>query len=160
MTQTTETNVVRDPDRELWAVLHQAAHAVERAREDELKEVGVSMMQAAVLITVKATKGPATPAIISRWLFREPHTVSAVLDRMEKLGLVKRVKDLPRKNVVRVVLTEKGEEVYQRSKDWKVVPNILSCLSAEERDALRACLERLRDKAIEEHRGTPRWSFP
>ena len=160
MAQTTETNVVRDPDRELWGVLHQAAHAIERARDDELREINISMMQAAVLYILKTVKEPITPAMLSRWLFREPHTVSAILDRMEKQGLLKRVKDMPRKNVVRVVLTEKGEEVYQRSKDWKVVPNILSCLSAEERDALRACLERLRDKAIEEHRGTPRWSFP
>ena len=154
-----ETNAARDQDYELWGILNQAAHAMERAREDELRPMGISMMHAAVLGIVKATKGPVTPAHISRWLFREPHTVSGLLQRMEKQGLLKRAKDLERKNVIRVTLTEKGEEVYRRSREMKPLRRIMSHLSPKERDSLRASLKTLRDKALEEHRRGPRWSF-
>ena len=154
-----ETNVARDQDRELWGLLRQAAHAVDRAREDELRHTGVSMVQAAILYIVKIVEGPVTPAKISRWLLREPHSVSGLLNRMEKQGLVKKVKDLERKNVIRVALTQKGEEAYRQSSEGKVVHNILSCLSAEERDNLRAYLGRLRNKALQEHRPRSRWSF-
>jgi DNA-binding MarR family transcriptional regulator len=118
------------------------------------------MTQAVILWIVKIAEEPVTPAMLSRWLFREPHTVSAILDRMEKQGLIKKVKDLPRKNIVRVTLTEKGEEAYAQSSKTKSIRNIMSCLSPEERDTLRGYMERLRDEAIEAYREGPRWHFP
>ena len=109
---------------EIWGLLDQACDAIGRARDNELRQIGISRMQAWVLFIVKAINGkaingPATPAQISRWLFREPNTVSALLDRMEKQGLVKKIKDLEKKNLIRVVITEKGEEAYQQSKEAK-----------------------------------------
>ena len=131
-----ETNVSTDRDCELWMLLQQACDSTRRARGNELREFGISMMQAAVLFIVKSIEGPATPAEISRWLFREPHTVSGLLERMEKQGLVRRVKDLERKNMIRVEITEKGEEAYQGSRELKVIRTILSSISPEERDIL------------------------
>ena len=135
---------------EIWGLLDQACDAIGRARDNELRQIGISKMQAWVLFIVKAINGPATPAEISRWLFREPNTVSALLDRMEKQGLVRKVRNLEKKNLIRVVITEKGEEAYQQSKEAKVIHDVLSCFSQEERDNLRAYLETLRNKAVGE----------
>jgi len=156
-----ETNVTTDQDYELWVLLNQARDATLRAREDELRrQVGISAIQAAVLFIVKAVKVPATPAEISRWLFREPHTVSGLLDRMEKKGLITKAKDLERKNLIRVALTEKGEEAYRRSRDMKVIPKILSSLTGRKKDNLRGYLEKLRNKALEELRIEHPLPFP
>lgn len=145
-----EANVSTDRDHELWVLLEQACDATRRARDNELREFGISRMQAAILFIVKAIEGPATPAEISRWLFREPHTVSGLLERMEKQDLIRQVKDLKRKNMIRVVITEKGEEAYQRSRELKVIRTILSSLSVEQRDTLRPYLETLRNEALRE----------
>ena len=145
-----ETNAVTDRHYEIWVLLHQACDTMKRARDNELREFGISRMQAAILFIVKAIKEPATPAEISRWLFREPHTVSGLLDRMEKQGLVRKVKDLERKNLIRVVVTEKGEEAYQRSRELDGICKILSSLSPEQHDNLRLYLETLRNKALRE----------
>lgn len=145
-----KTNVATNQDYELWVLLHQTTDAMVRTREDELRQFSISRMQSAVMFIVKAIEGPATPAEISRWLFREPHTVSGLLNRMEKQGLVRRVKDLERKNLIRVTLTEKGEKAYHQSRELKVIHEILSCLSPKERDNLRTYLERLRNKALRE----------
>lgn len=145
-----EINVVTDQDHQLWVLLHQTYVAISRAFKNELREVDISMMQAAVLDIVKALKVPATPAEISRWLFRRPHTVSALLDRMEKQGLVRKVKNLERKNLIRIVITEEGEEAYQRSMEIKTISKILSCLSQKKKDNLRTYLEMLRNKALAE----------
>ena len=72
-----------DKDYELWVLLHQTKDAVYKARDKELMELGISPIMAAVLVIVEAIDGPATPAEISRWLFRESHTVSGLLQRME-----------------------------------------------------------------------------
>mgnify|MGYP003681958247 CR=1 FL=1 len=141
-------------------LLHQTADAIIRARENELRKIGISRMKAVVLFIVKAISGPATPAEIARWLFREPHTVSGILDRMERQGLIRKAKDLERKNMIRVVLTEKGEEAYHRSSEIKAIRNILSCLSQGEQDNLRAYLETLRKKALKELRVERSLPFP
>jgi len=144
-----KTNIPADPEYELWVLLHQACDAMGRARDDELREIGISKIQAAVLFIIKAIDGPATPAEISRWVFREPHTVFGLLKRMEKQGLVRRVKDLERRNMIRVTITEKGEEACRRSRDMKVIRTILSSLSPEQRDNLKPYLEILRKRALE-----------
>ena len=155
-----ETNVATSRDYELWVLLHQACDAMNKARENELRQVGLSGVQAAVLFIVKAMKVPATPGEISRWLFREPHTVSGLLDRMEKQGLVRKVKDLKRKTLVRVVITERGEEAYRRSTEMKVIHKMLSCLPPKERDNLKAYVKTLRNKALGECGVGYRLPFP
>ena len=147
---TMKTNMPVDPEYELWVLLHQAVDAMIRARENELRKFGISRIQAAVLFIIKAIDGPATPAEISRWLFREPHTVFGLLVRMEKQGLVRRDKDLERRNMIRVTITEKGEKAFRRSRDMKVIRTILSGISPEQRDNLKPYLETLRKRALKE----------
>ena len=135
-------------NRELWALLSQASIALSRVADNELSKTGISLMPAAVLFFVKNAKAPATPAEISRWLFREPNTVSQLLTRMEKQGLIRKAKDLKRKNMVRIALTEKGEEAYQKQTEMRVISKILSSISPKERDKLGSYLKKLRDEAI------------
>jgi len=100
-----------DSDQDLWLLLTHTRYAVFRAREKELQRYGVSPEQVGLLFVVQALGPKATPAAISRHIIRQPHTVSALVDRMAKRGLVKKVKDLDRKNLVRVVMTEKGKKL-------------------------------------------------
>jgi len=155
-----EADVPTKQDYELWVILHQTADAMVRAREKELELVGLTRMQVAVLFIVKAINGPATPAEISRWMFRESHTVSELLNRMERQGLVRKTKDLERKNQVRVALTDKGEEAFRQTSSLNVIKRILSCLSQKDLDNLRAQLETLRDKALEESGVRHRFPYP
>jgi DNA-binding MarR family transcriptional regulator len=150
------TNVTTYGKRELWALLSQASNALGRVADSELSQVGISMMQAAVLVFVKNSKEPVIPAHISRWLFREPHTVSQLLMRMEKQGLVKRTKNLDRKNQVRITLTEKGEKAFQQQSEMRGIGRILSILTPEECNKLGVSLKKLRDEAIKELDTRPR----
>lgn len=149
-----ENNATVGRERQLFLLLRQTHGLMYKAIEDELRLSGsVPYTQAAVLFVVKAIGEQATPAQISRWLIREPHTVSTLLVRMEKQGLLRKTKDLERKNQVRVTLTEKGEEALRKGmKEETTISKIMSRLSNEEQDCLRAHLETLRSKALEELR--------
>ena len=96
-----------DQDFRLWVLLEQVTRALRKAREKELNEYGISAADAAVFSIIQATDKQATPAEISPWLLREPHSVSGLLSRMEKEGLVRRVKDWDKKNLVRIAMTER-----------------------------------------------------
>jgi len=137
-----------DQDYNLWVLMRQTRDAMMKAREKELEKYGISSIQAAVLFTVKAIGPEATPAEISRRLVREPHSVSGLLSRMEKQGLVKRVKDLPKRNMVRVVVTDKGEAAYEMSTKRITMHETIAVLTEEERRNLWEYLQKLRDKAL------------
>ena len=71
---------------------------------------------------------------------------------MEKQGLVKRVRDLQRKNMVRIAITDRGEKAYRKLADISAITSIMSCLSSREQESLRETLLKLRRKALEELR--------
>jgi len=140
-----------DPEMDsiyLWTVLHQARDAIFRLREKELRKLGISTAIAEVMFTIENIGSEATPTKISRHLLREFHSVSSILSRMEKKGLVKKVNDLKRKNIVRVYLTDKGRQIYDEAKKRESILDILSGLSEKDSQQLASSLKEIRDEAI------------
>lgn len=127
----------------LWALIHRTRKAILKARSRELAKVGISVSEAGVLFVVRAIGTKATPAEISRWLMREPNSVSTLTDRMQKKGLVKKVKDLDRKNLVRIEITEKGQQAYDLSTKRGSINRMLSVLSEAECRHLSLYLDKL-----------------
>jgi len=136
-------------DELLWGRLFLATMLVQRAREVELSRINVSLIQGMVLYALKVSPEPLTPSKLAKMLVREPHSMSALIDRMEKQGLVKKKHDLAPKNLVRVVLTAKGEEAFDRQRRENLVSNITSILTKEERKVLESVAEKLRNRASE-----------
>lgn len=149
-----------DEDLKLWVLLHQTRDAAYKVTEKELRRLDISPMEAAVLFVVNATGERATPAEISRWLFRESHSISGLLDRMEDKGLVRRNKDLDRRNLVRVSLTDKARDLAAEFDTPQLISRMLSTLSGEQRRQLAQCLQLLRDRALEELRIDKPPTFP
>ena len=147
-----------DDDYNLMALINQTSHAFSLARTRELSEHGLSMMRAAVLLVLQARDNNATPTEISQWLLREPHTISALLDRMEKDGLVRRYRDMHRRNTVRVAMTEKGRNAYQASLERATFHRVMSVLSREEREHLRNAMTRLWLRALQEVKHEVAWA--
>ena len=148
--ESTKFYSAEDEDQDLWLLLTHTRYAVFRAREKELQRYGVSPEQVGLLFVVQALGNKATPAAISRHIIRQPHTVSALVDRMAKRGLVKKVKDLDRKNLVRVVMTEKGKKTYELSTKRGPIHRILGSMEPKERKQFRDTLEKLLTKARKE----------
>ena len=134
----------------LWTMLHQARDAIFKLREKELRKFGISTPKAEILFTIEAIGYRATPTEISRRLLREFHSVSSILSRMEKQGLVKKANDLSRSNLVRVYLTDKGRQVYRAAIKRETIVKILSCLSETEGQQLASSLKKLRDGALKD----------
>lgn len=148
-----------DQDNRLWMLLQQTSDILFEIRETELREDGLTAMHATALLVIKTIGDKATPAEIARLMVRKPHSVTGLLSRMEKAKLIKRTKDLHRKNLVRVSITEKGEEAYKLAMKRKVVQKIVASLSAEQQKQLTSCLEVLRDRGLREMGTEPR-KFP
>ncbi len=132
----------------LGVMLEQAQAAFFSSREKELAQYNISPMKVAVLQIVQKIGKAATPAEISRWLVRRSHTVSGLLDRMEKDGLISKSKSLPKKNLVRVTLTEKGKKALRQSQKRETEKKIFTSMSQKDRTQLYSLLEKIRNKGL------------
>ena len=140
----------KDKEFKLWWLLNRTRDAMFKVRTRELRKADLSVRQSGALLIIKTLGGRAILSEIARWMFKEPHSVSGLITRMEEEGLVKRVKDLEKKNLVRVEITEKGQQAYEHSVKREALHRVMSSLSEEERDQFGSCLVKLRNKALED----------
>ena len=134
---------------DLWETLDSAYHAVLRARDQELREDGIMFTQCAVLARIKIAGDRANPSEIARRMSREPHSISQIIGRMEKSGLVRRVPDSSRNNKrIKIEITEKGEQIYQTAQQRESFNRIMSRLSPARRRRLLQLLREVRQSAL------------
>jgi len=137
-------------DMQIWGLIRQVDNAMYRCREKELSGSGCTAVDTAVLYTLKVAPNGITQAEIARLIFREPNTVTILLRKLEKKGLVRRTKDLERKNLVRVTITNKGKKALSEAMArWNVIRDIASCLSEEDKIHLRSSMLKLHRKSFE-----------
>ncbi len=145
--------LIGDDDYNLWSMVQLTRQLMSSSRDREVSEYGISNIEAIVLFMIqiiRETGRKATPAEISRWLYQRPHSVSELLKRMEKKGLIRKVAEKDRKNWKNVMLTSKGLAVYDQTSGRQTIHNILSCLSDEERRELWSIMGKVRDRAAGE----------
>jgi len=136
---------------EIWVLLTQLTEGMLKANDRELRPCGVSSIQFTVLWVVSTASDPPTASEIARRIQRRPSSTYALLDRMEKQGLVKIIRITKGKPEVRVVTTKKGEETYLKARDMlHIIPRIMNSLSKKELEQFEATLRTLRTRTYAE----------
>ncbi len=139
-----------DRDYDLFMFFSRVRYLAYRARETELQKYGLTPEQVGILFIVRALNGKLAPAEIARMSLLQRHTISSMVDRMEKKGLIKKNPDLKNKNRIRLTITEKGEEFYQFSTRRGPVHRIMESLDEKERPVFVHCLEKIATAAGKE----------
>lgn len=139
-------------------LLRQAWIAVNKAMEYRLAKVGLTPEKLAVLWACRDYPGTLIPAEIARLLFREEQTVTGLLNRMEREGLVKRIPKRKGKPFTEIEITRKGEEAISQALPLhkELIVELSSDLSAGQQKNLQESLRALRDKSLETLRVEPR----
>ncbi len=149
-----------DTELALWLLLMRTSRAISKARERELLGDGITAPGFAILLTIMRQGANATPATIARETILEPNSVSQQLTRMERDNLVERVRDLERKNQVRIQITRKGYQAYAKASKRPLTKKIMSVLTADEKQLLWGVLAKLRRKTLKELRASTSSLFP
>ena len=134
-----------------WILLRQAYTLILKCEDRVFSEHGLTTEQHVVLMAMKHIDGPVRPTDVARWLDRSVNSVSMIIDRMVKAGLVRRVRDRKDRRTVFVTITSKAENAFVPATvaGWGLIQEILSPLSDEDRLTLIKLLERLRDKTYD-----------
>jgi DNA-binding MarR family transcriptional regulator len=146
----TQSFSAKDRLNDLYHLFAHARYLAFRAREKELQRYNLYPEQAQILFMVQVLGKQATPAEIARRMLRQPQTVSALVKRMAKRDLVKEVKDLERKNMVRVALTAEGKKAYALTTKRGPIHRIFGVLNDNEQVNLEKYLIAIMKKAKEE----------
>jgi len=135
----------------LGILLYRVRDLLMACQEPIFGEYGITPEQYAVLASIKYLGGPVRISDLARGLERSPNSVSMIVDRMVKVGLVKRVRDRADRRVVYVTATSKGENAFKRATlpGVEFIREILSPLSYEDKRTLTRLLEVVKYKALE-----------
>jgi DNA-binding MarR family transcriptional regulator len=134
------------------ALLMQVADIFVKIRERELLPQNLSATAAEILFLVDAMGEDVTPAKITRMILREPHSTAGILVRMEIHGLIKRTKNMERKNQIRVTLTAKGEKALKQAMKLEGTTGVIARLSVLQQKQLKATLTALKEAGKKELR--------
>ena len=138
----------KDTRFQLWRLLMDTTTLMSKVRHRELRKHKVSSNTTAVLQCIMSLGNSATPAQIARWLIREPQSISGILTRIEKRGMIIRSTDPHRRNVLRISLTEKGKQTYYKVSKRESVHRMMSYLSKEERQQFTRLLKKIQNKLV------------
>ena len=142
--------VSKAENRPLVGLLLQTRDLLINIRKKELRQYGITFEETGMILNIHMLGDKATPVELSRWSLRKHHSVTGLLERMDKKGLIKRNRDLKKKNMIRVSLTEKGQQVYQNVRKEDSIQIMMDILSSEQKKQLTQCLNILRDASLKE----------
>jgi DNA-binding MarR family transcriptional regulator len=142
---------LENPYMGAWILLRQAYNLVLKCEDLVFSEHELTTEQHSVLMAIKHIEDPVKVTDVARWLDRSVNSVSMIIDRMVKAGLVRRRRDLPDRRAVRLIITSKAEEAFVPATvaGWELIQEILSSLSNEDILTLIRLLETLRDKTYD-----------
>lgn len=141
---------IEDKEYDLWILLSRVYHMIAKLRRMELLKYEILPTQSYILFIIQALGNETTPTELSRYVYQQRSSVSDILNRMVKHGLITKINKSNEKKRVIVRLTEKGEKALRFSKNRDYLHKVISSLTEEKKQQLESCLETLRDSAIEE----------
>jgi len=137
----------------VWRLLHRTSDLISRCEEVTFaQKAGVSHQHYEILLMMVALDGPVRAVDLARQLERSTNTMSTILDRMEKCGFVRKVRNLSDRRAVRLVVTQKGKDKLKQATEtgWTLIHRLLASFSDRDLDSLSCLLEKLRNSAIDE----------
>ncbi len=133
-------------DFPLWRLLGHTSYLVGRARERELAELALTPEQAYVLDILHAAGGTTTINRIVAMTQRKHNSISALVDRMARQGLVKKSRTRRDRRVFNIRSTPKGEALLAKV-PRESLRQAFACLGAAEKRQLEHLLRLVMEHA-------------
>jgi DNA-binding MarR family transcriptional regulator len=127
----------------LWRMAYQTYTRFKNGMDQVLAEQGLTMEQYLVLVTIKYSDAPVRITHVARWLERSTNSVTMIVDRMVKAGLLRRVRDRKDRRAVNVSLTSKAEKALEPANPaaWEFMQQGMSQLSSNDKNAFASLLK-------------------
>ena len=117
-----------------------------RYLEIELKRFGATSIRFQVMSALFKNGGIMTPSEIGKWVFREKNSITAVINTLEKQGVVRREPSRHDGRSVNIVITDEGRKEANRLNPiaQEISRNVLSYLDKDQTDEIIDVMRTLR----------------
>jgi DNA-binding MarR family transcriptional regulator len=121
-----------------------------RFLEVELKRYKASLIRFNIMSALFINGGEMTPSEIAGSVFREKNSITAVINTLEREGVVRREPSTSDRRSVRVVITEKGWKEANRLSPiaQELSREVLSCMDKKQVEELVACMRTIRESLL------------
>jgi DNA-binding MarR family transcriptional regulator len=130
-------------------MIHRTHNMLKACEDQVFSKHKITTQQYVVLVTIKYLGKHVRPTDVARLLAHSPNSVSMIVDRMVKGGLLRRIRDRRDRRVVFLTITDKGEKILKPAvtAGWEFVQKVLSPLSSGDRDAFLKLLSTVQYEA-------------
>jgi DNA-binding MarR family transcriptional regulator len=121
-----------------------------RYLELELGRYGATSIRFQVMSALFKSGGEMTPSEIGKWVFREKNSITAVINTLEKQGLVRREPSKRDGRSINIVITDKGWKEANRLNPiaQETSREILSYLDKDQIDEIIEIMRTLRNNLL------------
>jgi DNA-binding MarR family transcriptional regulator len=102
--------------KELWDMIRFTNINLDTAFKPFVEIYGLTMMQSRILVAVKECE-QATVGTVSKIIDVKSGNGSNMCKKLEQEGFIKRIRSIDDERVVKLILTEKGEETLEKVND-------------------------------------------
>ncbi len=133
-------------------LVFEVSRLMRRLFEEETKRLGLTLQQARVISFLHHQSSETTQIGIAHAIGIDPMTLSGILDRLQKRGVVAREQAANDSRAKQVILTEQGKALYREVRavgegiGQKLYDRALSSLEPAQRESLVAGLEIIRNE--------------
>jgi DNA-binding MarR family transcriptional regulator len=135
---------LNDPDIDCLILLGRTWYVMDKAIELELKHLRTTRPQVAILAMLSRNNKPLTIDEMARYTGKKYNSVSALINRMEKKDLVKKIKKEEELKTY-VEMTEKGSLLYHKKINERAIHLIFGKLTETEKKQFVSLITKLRD---------------
>jgi DNA-binding MarR family transcriptional regulator len=123
----------------------------------EFMRHGSSSMRMMLMNALFLNGGSMSPTELSRRIFRTRHSITSMVDTLERQGLVRREANLKDRRSINVTLTPEGKRLFERMVPvgYEISQKALSCLDDDEVVVLKTLLRRVREHLLEQIANPP-----
>lgn len=129
-----------------WRQVYQTYNLLKQCQDQICGEYGLTVEQYSVLVVLNYAGGSARVTDIAEWLVHSANSISMIVDRMVRVGLVKRTRDRVDRRVVWVAPTSKGNDALKQAHlaVLKFVRKVFQPLSNEDENTFSSLLGTLK----------------
>ena len=130
---------------------------LQRYLEVELRPYRASLIRFNIMSTLFKNGGEMTPSAISESVFREKNSITAVINTLEREGVVRREPSASDRRSVKVVITDKGWKEANRLNPvaQELSREALACMDKDNVEDLVEIMRNLREKLLPKITKTP-----
>lgn len=128
-------------DYAIWGKITEVYDLICKARTVELRKLDLTAEQSKILRVLMVENGSSTINEIADMTLKRHNTISLIIKRMEKAGLVKREK-IGFSNRYKITITEKGIKLFE-TMPLNSIDLIFSALTSDEKETLLSLLDKL-----------------